>query len=105
MNKCMSSSKSAEWYTPKYIIDKALNVLGEIHLDPCAPMNPADRAVPADMYYTALDDGLSKSWNGKVFINPPYGRMIGRWTAKLDREYHNGNVDEAILLVPAQGGH
>ena len=102
MNKCMVTSESAEWYTPRNIIDIILNMLGKIDLDPCAPMNPADRAVPADMYYTAVDDGLSRSWNGKVFVNPPYGREIGRWTSRLDSEYHNGNVDEAILLVPAR---
>jgi hypothetical protein len=61
MNKCMLMSESAEWYTPRNIIDIVLNMLGKIDLDPCAPMNPADRAVPADMYYTAVDDGLSRS--------------------------------------------
>jgi phage N-6-adenine-methyltransferase len=102
MNKCMFTSESAEWYTPKYIIDKAIKVLGKIDLDPCAPVNLEDRAVPANTYYTAMDDGLSKSWNGKIFCNPPYGRQIGQWTTKLDSEYHNGNADEAILLVPAR---
>ena len=65
-------------------------------------MNPADRTVPADKYYTAIDDGLTQQWSGKVFCNPPYGREIRQWTSKLDIEYHCGNVDEAILLVPAR---
>ena len=102
MNKCMFTSESAEWYTPTYIINNVLKILGKIDLDPCAPLNPTDRTVPADKYYTAIDDGLTQQWNGKVFLNPPYGRQIGQWTTKLDSEYHKGNVDDAILLVPAR---
>jgi site-specific DNA-methyltransferase (adenine-specific) len=33
-----------------------------------------------------------------VYVNPPYGRVIGRWIVKAMTE----PVDELILLVPAR---
>ena len=35
-------------------------------------------------------------------MNPPYGREIDDWVAKLVSEYEAGNVTEAIALVPSR---
>jgi hypothetical protein len=37
----------------------------------------------ADAHYTIIDDGLSKDWFGRVWLNPPYGRHTGTWLNKL----------------------
>ena len=95
-----ASSASPEWYTPKPILHLVLDVLGEITLDPCS--NPGDPNVPAKYHYTKFDDGLAKPWMGTVFMNPPYGKTIKLWTAKLEAEYQAGSVTEAIALVPAR---
>ena len=29
------------------------------------------------------DDGLSQAWNGRVWLNPPYGSRTGEWLDKL----------------------
>lgn len=95
------SSESPEHYTPKEIIDAAIAVMGSIDLDPCSNSKTAPN-VPALDHYTVDDDGLSMPWFGRVYLNPPYGRVIGGWTEKLAAEYEAGNVTEAIALVPGR---
>jgi phage N-6-adenine-methyltransferase len=93
------SSETAEWYTPRHVLDAVVVALGSIDLDPCA--EPA-RSVPASAHYTVDDDGLGREWSGSIYMNPPYGRPIGDWTAKLAAEYAAGRVTAAVALVPAR---
>ena len=94
-------SETEEWYTPKEIIDSVLEVLGEIDLDPCGN-NKSQSTVPANKYFTKEEDGLTKSWDGTVYMNPPYGGEIKDWIIKLLDEWESGNTIEAIALVPAR---
>jgi site-specific DNA-methyltransferase (adenine-specific) len=96
------SSKTPEWYTPQIIIDRVLQVFdGTIDLDPCS--NDGEPNVPATRHFTRTDDGLSRSWQGRVFMNPPYGDEIADWVAKLRQEWRTNQV-EAIALVPNRAG-
>lgn len=78
----MGSHQSAnmikdEWLTPPDLIRK----LGEFDLDPCSPINrPWDTA---KKHYNLNDDGLNCQWNGRVWLNPPYGKETGKWLQKL----------------------
>jgi len=76
-------------------------VLGEIDLDPCSN-SKTEPNIPAHHYYTIADNGLLQDWFGRVYMNPPYGREIAKWVRRLVSEYDNGNVREAIALVPAR---
>jgi len=59
--------------------------------------------IGAPPYYTKEQDGLLLPWKAKtVFLNPPYGKYIGKWTGKFAQEYQQGNFSEGILLVPAK---
>lgn len=89
---------SIEWYTPKDIIERARLVLGSIDLDP-ASCDYAQETVKAKTYHTKETDGLSKSWRGRVWLNPPYGRGIRHWINKVVHEYENGAVESAIIIV------
>jgi len=95
------SSKSAEWNTPYHIVELLLKTLGSVDLDPCSNsrINPN---IPAKRLYTKTEDGLNKNWAGRVYMNPPYGREISKWVKKLDIEYKNNNIVEAITLLPAR---
>jgi DNA N-6-adenine-methyltransferase (Dam) len=95
----LGSSASPEWYTPPEIAQLANAVLGTIDLDPS--WHP-DSPVRAATTYTEIDDGLSKDWAGRVYLNPPYGRGIDDWISKLVVSYEDGAVFEAIALVPAR---
>ena len=67
-----------EWLTPPEIT----TALGEFDLDPCSPINrPWDTA---KKHYTIEDDGLSKTWAGSVWCNPPYGKEAVKWLKKCN---------------------
>lgn len=94
-------SRTDEWYTPKRYVEAARAVLGSIDLDP-ASCELANEVVRARMFYAKQDDGLSKPWHGKVWLNPPYGDIGPKFVAKLLAEHKAGHVNEAVLLVNSQ---
>ena len=97
----MGQSTIVTWNTPADIVTDVREMFGEIDLDPASDSKDTPN-VPATTIYTEEDDGLSQEWAGKTYMNPPYGREIGGWVEKLIQEYHAGNIDEAIALVPAR---
>lgn len=56
----------------------------------------------AKVHLTDADDGLSLSWNGVVFVNPPYGRTLATWIAKARREVEEGRAKTVVALLPAR---
>ena len=94
------SSETAEHYTPAKIVDAVVACLGTIALNPCS--NPGRPHIPATTHYTVTDDGLSREWHGSVYMNPPYGRTIDQWVAKLLASHGAGTVPAAIALLPAR---
>ncbi len=94
------TSTSQEWYTPACVLDRVIELFGEIDLDPCS--NSHERpSVVARCHLTAQNDGLAHRWSGKVFVNPPYCN-VEKWVAKVLEEYASGRVTEALLLVPSR---
>jgi len=93
----MLQSLSNDWWTPREYIEAVYEVMGEIDLDP-ASTPEANETVGAKTIYTENNDGLNQRWFGKVFLNPPYGRLGGEFAAKLYESFGSG-VDEAIMLV------
>lgn len=96
-----------EWYTPPTYTLAARQLMGAIDLDP-ASCAKANEFVQARHYYTREENGLTLPWFGRIFLNPPFGRTVmGRgsnlkhFCNKLESEYLAGNVEQAILLVPA----
>lgn len=82
--------KNDKWLTPPEI----LAPLGHFDLDPCSPINrPWSTAAN---HLTILDDGLSKPWNGRVWLNPPFGREAVKWLRKL------ADHNDGIALIPAR---
>ena len=71
------SGLSDEWLTPPEII----KALGEFDLDPCTPIEMPWQT--AKTRYTVKDNGLSKDWAGRVWLNPPYGAQVALWLQRL----------------------
>jgi hypothetical protein len=72
-----TTKETERWLTPKWVID----LLGPFDLDPCG----APDWHTAETVWTPEDgrDGLVEDWNGRVWLNPPYGREATKWLAKL----------------------
>jgi hypothetical protein len=85
-----ASMKSATWLTPPEWIKK----LGRFDLDPCCP--PDMPWHTAKVMLTEAQDGLSAPWEGRVWLNPPFGKEAVKWLRKL-RKHGNG-----IALIPAR---
>lgn len=75
-----SSMQSDEWLTPPEV----LRALGRFDLDPCACSEPRPW-ITADRHFTREDNGLRQSWDGRVWLNPPYGgpNIVGPWMRRM----------------------
>lgn len=69
------SSKTSEHYTRAPEVELARLVLGGIDLDP-ASCKEANKVVKAAAFFDERRDGLSVSWHGRVFVNPPGGQLV-----------------------------
>lgn len=98
-NRQSPNTGEYEWYTPAEYIVAAREVMGGIDLDP-ATSEVAQQTVQAAQYYTKQDDGLSLSWHGRVWLNPPYAQpLIGQFINKLASEFVSGGVEQAIMVT------
>lgn len=71
-------SKTPEWATPQSLFDE-LDREFHFTLDPAATKENAK----CKKFYTSKENGLDQTWSGEcVFLNPPYGRVIGKWVEK-----------------------
>ena len=90
------SSATDEWATPQFLFD-ALNAEFRFSLDPCATPENAK----CSRFYTRKEDGLQQDWSEEtVFMNPPYGREIGRWMQKAYEASRSGAT--VVCLIPAR---
>lgn len=97
IDEAMFSSASVEWSTPQDIFDE-LNEEFNFTLDPCSTHENAKCAE----HFTIEDDGLSRDWGGHVvFMNPPYGREIGKWMKKAYESSQEGGTT-VVCLVPSR---
>ncbi len=89
-------SRTCEWATPQWLFE-GLNREFGFTLDPCATSQNAKCA----RFFTAAQDGLAQDWGEEVvFMNPPYGRVIGKWMRKA---YESGRAGATVVcLVPAR---
>lgn len=88
------SSKTPEWETPSDTFE-ALHREFRLNLDVCATHLNA-KLMP---YFTKEIDGLSQSWKDKrCWMNPPYGREIGKWIEKAA----TGGAAIVVALLPAR---
>ncbi|WP_155300599.1 DNA N-6-adenine-methyltransferase [Deinococcus kurensis] len=105
-----STNSNIEWYTPQWLF-AALPI--DFDLDPCAA--PGTYRTPARHHLTLEEDGLKTPWTGRgsVWLNPPYGRFIPQWLAKLkvhgdgvalvfcrtDTEWFHTYAPDAVLFL------
>lgn len=93
------SSDRQDWETPQEFYEK-LNEEFHFEIDICATCENAKHY----RFVTPEQDALSQDWyekDCKVFwMNPPYGREIGKWIAKAYQESQKGCT--VVCLLPAR---
>lgn len=90
------SSETCEWATPQNVFDE-MNEKYNFTLDVSATPENAK----CSKFFTKDDDGLRQSWAGeRCWMNPPYGRDMGKWVEKAFLESQRGAL--VVCLVPAR---
>ena len=91
------SSSTPEWETPQDFFEK-YNSQYHFTLDAAS----TDENAKCENHFTAEDDGLKQNWGGQiVWLNPPYGRQIGKWVQKAYEESKKPNT-VIVCLLPAR---
>lgn len=84
--KGLMTSLSPHWSTPKWLYDE-LDKEFRFDDDPC-PLR-------------SRQDGLHRRWGQRVFVNPPYGREIGKWVEKAYLSFKQGG-SVVVCLLPSR---
>jgi DNA N-6-adenine-methyltransferase (Dam) len=71
------------WLTPRWLV----GALGPFDLDPCAAPEPRPWPTAA-RHLVKADDGLEQPWEGRVWLNPPYGNLMPAWVERLAAHGH-----------------
>ena len=89
-------SESNDLSTPENLYNE-LNKRFKFTLDPCCN----DENAKCTRHFTSKENGLIQDWSKDiVFMNPPYGREIGKWIKKAYDESRKGAV--VVCLIPAR---
>lgn len=90
----LTSSLSDEWTTPRDLFQD-LNSEFAFTLDVASTHENA----LCEHHFTKDENGLTQTWAGNVFCNPPYGKQIAAWMKKAAETNEGGVV---VCLVPAR---
>ncbi|TKX60663.1 hypothetical protein EXE48_11870 [Halorubrum sp. ASP1] len=86
--------------TPEEIMSVLIGALGRLFdLDPCSG---AENTEIAKRVFTESDNGLSKPWYGRIWLNPPYSD-IDPWFDKAVSEVNSGRAEFVLALIPSYG--
>jgi site-specific DNA-methyltransferase (adenine-specific) len=95
------SSKSNDWATPQWLFDELNAKYGPLALDVCS--SNGNGKCPFNIEYPR-SNGLELSWtkfgNRTAWMNPPYGREIGKWVKKAYEESQKGCL--VVCLLPSR---
>ena len=88
-------SEKIDYGTPDYIFEP-LNEKYNFTLDVCANKENAK----CEKFYSKEEDGLKQVWQGRCWMNPPYGRAIGEWVKKAHDSIYTAEI--IVALLPAR---
>jgi phage N-6-adenine-methyltransferase len=89
--RVMHSTGKDDWATP-WPLFKALDERFGFNFDAAASPENAK----CERFLTAEQDALVMPWEGRVWLNPPYSRDVGKW---VERAYLQATTNYAVELV------
>jgi len=97
ISNALFSSDREDWGTPEDLF-RRLNAIYDFRLDAAAAPHNAKCA----RFFTRADNALDQDWavHKRIWLNPPYGRMIGAWMQKAYEESRRGGL--VVCLVHAR---
>jgi hypothetical protein len=87
-----------DYYTPPELIDAARTAMGDIDID-AASHWCANRVHRIPDYFTIGRSAFEHDWNGRVWLNPPYGNN-GAWFDRISHQIDSGNLQQLVMLSP-----
>lgn len=72
-----NNGREKRWLTPPFVVES----LGVFDLDPCGA--PGHELAKQTFIPERNEDGLALPWEGRVWLNPPYGTEAGAFISKL----------------------
>lgn len=70
-------------------------------LQPALPRSSTAENAKCSRFFTREVDGLAQEWAGHCWMNPPYGREIGKWVRKAYDSAMDGSAT-LVCLLPAR---
>jgi len=118
----MPKAKTQEWETPHRLFEELWQEFGGFDYDPCCrpwhntaqrilmdngticlPPSGSLRILAGEIGGgTIAEDGLRQFWHGRVYMNPPYGRVLADWVRKAAWEVAQGRAKLVVALLPAR---
>jgi site-specific DNA-methyltransferase (adenine-specific) len=96
MTPGLYSSNKSDWSTPKWLFDE-IDAVFHFTLDVAADMFNCK----CNKWFGPNENGLKQDWSNEVcWMNPPYGREIGKWVEKARTESIRGAT--VVCLLPAR---
>lgn len=90
--------RNDDWGTPQKLFD---DLNAEFHFDVDVSANESNHK--CEKYWTIEDDGLAQDWTGlRCFMNPPYGRTIGKWIKKARESVERGGGTVVVAVIPCR---
>lgn len=92
------SSSDHDWVTPQDLFDALSDEFGGFDMDAAAKPDNAKCA----NYISPGEDSLTVDWSSRVgvgsyvWLNPPYGRGVGRW---LQKAYEESLRDISVVVL------
>ena len=95
VDDALFSSKSSEYETPQWLFNR-LDYFYHFTLDAAATAENTKCL----RFITKAENSLVQTWyNERVWLNPPYGRGVGKWLDKAVQETARGCLLVAVLLA------
>lgn len=94
------SSATDKWDTPPELVAQ-MAPLFPWDVDVCASSPNVCETYFGEQPDGAFVDGLEEAWTGLCWMNPPYGRQIGKWVDKARRAARAAGT-AVVCLLPAR---